>query len=236
MARPESLGGAEGVAPSRGRAAGPAPPTCRAGRRPPPRPRAVPVPARGCRVSCAPLGPHHAPGSPPKARGRRGAARGQRRRWGAGARGGAGRPPSPGPPCVGGLPRLTLDAPCPGRTRAARGLAPGPTPGIVPPLPAACPAPRPARLGDGLVGWKRVREQAPWASAPPPGAKGMHPRTPRGRARATTALSGGNERCQARPGRCGEIGERALPHPVPSTPQVLRGPTSYHANHFADRL
>src|SRR5262252_6812417 len=70
-------------------------------------------------------------------------------------------PPSePRPPLFGGLDRLTLDDPRTGLPRAARGLAQVSTQGIVHPLPDTCTSPRPAIMGDGLVGWKLLREHA----------------------------------------------------------------------------
>jgi hypothetical protein len=89
---------------------------------------------------------------------------------------------------------------------------------------------------DGLVGRKLCREQAPLASAPQHIDDGIHHLAHIGRARATTAFGRGNERCQEGPFRLGEIRWIALHQPVPSTYQVLRGLTSYHADHFLDRL
>ena len=121
-------------------------------------------------------------------------------------------------------------------TRAARGLAQIPTQGVVHPLPDACPAPGPEIMVDGLVGRKVGGEQAPLAPAPQDVEDGIDHLAHVGRARATTEFGRGNERCQDGPFRLGEIRWIALHHPVPSTHQVLRGPTSYHADHFSDRL
>jgi hypothetical protein len=62
------------------------------------------------------------------------------------------------------------------------------------------------------------------------------PRAHVGRARTATGSGRGNERRQDSPFRLGEIGRITLHQPVPSIHQVLRGPTSYHADHFSDRL
>jgi hypothetical protein len=131
---------------------------------------------------------------------------------------------------------LTIDDPRAGLPRAARSFAQIPTQRVVHPLPDACTAPGPEIMVDRLVGRKLFREQAPLAAAPQHVEDGMDHLAHVGRARATTALGRGNERCQEGPFRLGEIRGRALHQPVPSTSQVLRGPTSYHADHFSDRL
>src|SRR5215211_881398 len=53
-----------------------------------------------------------------------------------------------------------------------------------------------------------------------------------GGARTAPGFGRGNEQRQESPFRLSEIRGITLPHPVPSTPQVLRGPTSYHATFF----
>jgi hypothetical protein len=58
---------------------------------------------------------------------------------------------------------LTVDEPRPGLTRAARGLAPVPTPGIMHPHPDAGPAPGPESMGDGLRGRKIGGKHAPFS-------------------------------------------------------------------------
>jgi hypothetical protein len=147
---------------------------------------------------------------------------------------------------------LTIDDPHAGLPCAARGLAQIPTQGVMHPLPDACTSPGPEIMVDGLVGRKLSREQAPLAAAPQHVEDGIEHLAHIGRARATTGFGRGNERCQEGPFRLGEIGGIALPHPcalhisgpqraniLPHRPlfrQALRGPTSYHADHFSDRL
>src|SRR4030095_8614597 len=104
------------------------------------------------------------------------------------------------------------------------------------PLPDACSAPGPEIMVDGLAGWKVFREHPPLTPAPQAVENGIDHLAHVGRARATTRFGRRNERCQEGPFRLGEICGIALHHPMPSTPQVLRGPTSYHTDHFSDRL
>jgi hypothetical protein len=104
------------------------------------------------------------------------------------------------------------------------------------PLPHACTAPRPEIMVDGLVGRQRFREQPPLAAAPQHVEDGIDYLAHVGRARTATGFGHGNERCQESPCCLGEIRGIALHQPVPSIHQVLRGPTSSHADHFSDRL
>jgi hypothetical protein len=89
---------------------------------------------------------------------------------------------------------------------------------------------------DGLVGRKLFREHPPLAAAPQHVEDGIDYLAHVGRARTATGFGHGNERCQESPFCLGEIRGIALHQPVPSIHQVLRGPTSYHADHFSDRL
>ena len=169
-------------------------------------------------MSCSPA--KRAPSAPAPP----GADRGHRRRCGACGRVCASRRHSLGAPCCGGLHRLAVEDPCTRLTRAARGLAQVPTERVVPPLPDTRTAPGPAIRGDGLVRRKGCGAHPPWAPAPQVGEDGMDHLAPVGRARAATQLGRGHVRRQDHPCCVSAIRRRALHHPVPSTPQVLRGP------------
>jgi hypothetical protein len=131
---------------------------------------------------------------------------------------------------------LTVDEPRPGLTRAARGLAPVPTPGSMHPLPDAGPAPGPASRGDGLRGRKSGGKHAPLAPGPQAVEDGMDHCAHVGRARPASGWGHGNERGPDGPCHLGELGGIALPPPVPSARPGLRGPPFYHADHFSDSL
>jgi hypothetical protein len=88
----------------------------------------------------------------------------------------------------------------------------------------------------GCEGGKAVGRMRHWQPGPPAVEDGMDHCAHVGCARLATGFGHGHERGPDGPCHLGELGGIALPPPVPSARQVLRGPTLYHADHFADSL
>ena|SRR5215468_1813670 len=103
-------------------------------------------------------------------------------------------------------------------------------------LPDTRTAPDPEIMVDGLVGRKIGGEHPPLAPAPQTVEDGIDHLAYVGGARAATRFGRGNEWRQDGPFHVSEIRWIALYHSRPSSHEVLRGPKSYHTDHFSDRL